>query len=143
MIWIINWKITFTNDEERDIILNTEKNSYSCYLEVVILEIIVIKLTKLSEKVIVFIYKKCVYYVQNFIHIGGEQLLSYLYNKLYYTVHNLIIFIINTLHSNSFSVDWIDLAVIGGIEYISQVKKRNQTKTTSSLVWKKKEQIDK
>ena len=48
----------------------------------------------------------------------------------------------NSLHSNNFSMDWINLAIIDGIENIRQVKKRNQIKQTPRYV-KNRKQIDK
>ena len=42
----------------------------------------------------------------------------------------------NCLQSNNFSMDSIDLAFIDGIEYVRQVKKRNQMKTPSSIMKK-------
>ena len=56
-------KISFTNDQQRHIIVHMEKDTYSYYLQVVALEIVMVKLKKSLEKVIDFISQNVTYKV--------------------------------------------------------------------------------
>ena len=56
-------KISFTNDQQRHIILHMGKDTYSYYLQVVVLEIVMVKLKKSLEKVIDFISQNVTYKV--------------------------------------------------------------------------------